>query len=41
VKKALEGTDIEAIKSAKDALNTHMQKIGEAMQGQAGRLLAF
>lgn len=36
VKKALEGTDIQAIKAAKDALNTNMQKIGEAMQGQAG-----
>ncbi|NGX37617.1 MAG: Chaperone protein DnaK [Chlamydiae bacterium] len=36
VKKALEGTDIDAIKAAKDALNTHMQKIGEALQGGAG-----
>ncbi|NGX59868.1 MAG: Chaperone protein DnaK [Chlamydiae bacterium] len=35
VKKALEGTDIDAIKAAKDALNTNMQKIGEAMQGGA------
>ncbi|NGX47026.1 MAG: Chaperone protein DnaK [Chlamydiae bacterium] len=35
VKKTLEGTDIDAIKAAKDALNTNMQKIGEAMQGQA------
>jgi len=33
VKKALEGTDDDAIKAAKEALNTHMQKIGEAMQG--------
>lgn len=36
VKKSLEGSDIEAIRLAKDSLNTHMQKIGEAMQGQAG-----
>ena len=32
VKKALEGQDIEAIKSATTALNKNMQKIGEAMQ---------
>ncbi len=32
VKKALQGTDIDAIKSAANELNTHMQKIGEAMQ---------
>ena len=32
VKKALEGTDLDAIKAAKEALNTHMQKIGEALQ---------
>lgn len=31
VKKALEGSDIARIKSAKDALEQHMQKIGEAM----------
>ena len=36
VKKALEGTDNAAIKAATDELNTHMQKIGEAMQSQAG-----
>jgi molecular chaperone DnaK len=34
VKKALEGTDIDRIKQASDDLNTFMQKIGEAMQGQ-------
>jgi len=33
VKKALEGQDSAAIKAAKDDLNSHMQKIGEAMQG--------
>jgi molecular chaperone DnaK len=32
VKKALEDKDIPAIKSAHTELNTHMQKIGEAMQ---------
>jgi molecular chaperone DnaK len=38
VKKALEGSDTAAIRSATDALNEHMQKIGEAMQaaGQGG-----
>ena len=36
VKKALEGSDIAAIRTAKDELNTHMQKIGEVMQQQAG-----
>jgi len=36
VKKALEGTDADAIKAARDDLNTHMQKIGEAMQGPGG-----
>lgn len=36
VKKALEGTNSDAIKAARDALNTHMQKIGESMQGGAG-----
>lgn len=34
VKKALEGSDISAIKAASGALNQHMQKIGEAMQQQ-------
>ena len=34
VKKALEGEDLQAIRSAKEELNTHMQKIGEAMQQQ-------
>ncbi len=32
VKKALEGEDSAAIKKATEELNTHMQKIGEAMQ---------
>ena len=32
VKKALESDDMSAIKHASDELNTHMQKIGEAMQ---------
>ncbi|MES2344502.1 MAG: molecular chaperone DnaK [Chlamydiota bacterium] len=36
VKKTLEGTDFAAIKKATDELNHHMQKIGEAMQAQAG-----
>lgn len=31
VKKALEGTDTDRIKSAKNELESHMQKIGEAM----------
>jgi molecular chaperone DnaK len=34
VKKALEGIDMDRIKQASDELNTFMQKIGEAMQGQ-------
>ncbi len=34
VKKALEGTNSALIRSTKDELNEHMQKIGEAMQGQ-------
>ena len=36
LKKALEGTDSATIKAATSALNTHLQKIGEAMQQQAG-----
>ncbi len=36
LKKALEGTDVEPIKTATAELNTHMQKIGEAMQKQGG-----
>ncbi|SCA62396.1 Chaperone protein DnaK [Chlamydiales bacterium SCGC AG-110-M15] len=36
VKKSLEGTDTPAIRRATDELNTHMQKIGEAMQANAG-----
>jgi molecular chaperone DnaK len=36
VKKAISSQDTAAIKSATEALNTHMQKIGEAMQKQAG-----
>lgn len=35
-KKALEGTDADAIKSASNELNTVMQKIGEHMQGDPG-----
>ncbi len=37
VKKALEGQNTTAIKAATDELNTHMQKIGEAMQKQGGQ----
>ncbi len=36
VKKALEGGQASMIRSAKDELYEHMQKIGEAMQSQAG-----
>jgi len=36
VKKSLESDDAEKIKAATDELNTHMQKIGEAMQQAAG-----
>ncbi len=36
LKKALESTDSATIKAATSALNTHLQKIGEAMQQQAG-----
>ncbi len=36
VKKAIEGGDTAAIKTARDELNTNMQKIGEVMQQQAG-----
>jgi molecular chaperone DnaK len=36
VKKALEQNNPELIKAAHDELSAHMQKIGEAMQGQAG-----
>jgi len=32
VKKALEGSDIAAIRAATDQLNAHMQKIGESLQ---------
>lgn len=35
VKKALETTDHDRIKAAYEELNSHMQKIGEAMQAQA------
>ena len=35
VKKALKGNDISSIKSAKEDLNKHMQKIGEVMQSAA------
>lgn len=37
VKKALEGEDISAIKAAKEALESHMQKIGEVMAQAAGQ----
>lgn len=37
VKKALETKDTAAIKSASDDLNTHMQRIGEAMQRQGAQ----
>ncbi len=37
VKKALETKDTAAIKSASDELNTHMQRIGEAMQRQGAQ----
>jgi len=36
VKKALEGQDISTIKAATEELNSHMQKIGEAMQKAGG-----
>lgn len=36
VKKALETNDAAAIKSASEALNKHMQKIGESMQAPPG-----
>lgn len=36
LKKALEGSDSSQIKTASDALNQTMQKIGESMQKQAG-----
>jgi molecular chaperone DnaK len=36
LKKALESNDADAIKAASAALNTEMQKIGEAMQAHAG-----
>lgn len=36
VKKALEGDDLNKIKSAKNDLETHMQKIGEVMTQAAG-----
>ncbi len=36
LKQALEKDDLSDIKTARDELNTHMQKIGEAMQQQAG-----
>jgi molecular chaperone DnaK len=37
MKKALESDDMSAIKRASDDLNTHMQKIGEAMQKQGAQ----
>ncbi len=36
VKEALKGDDLDKIKHAKDELNSHMQKIGEAMRGASG-----
>jgi len=36
VKKALEGEDVQKIQSAKEALEKHMQKIGEAMSKAQG-----
>lgn len=36
VKKALEGTDMGRIRTAKDELESHMQHIGEAMAKAAG-----
>jgi molecular chaperone DnaK len=36
VKKAVESNDAAAMKAATEELNTHMQKIGEAMQKQQG-----
>jgi molecular chaperone DnaK len=36
VKKALEGSDINAVRTAKQELETHMQHIGEAMSKAAG-----
>ncbi len=36
VREALKGEDADKIRSAKDALATHMQKIGEVIQGAAG-----
>ena len=35
VRNAIQGGDIERIKRARDELNTHMQKIGEAMRSHA------
>lgn len=40
VKKALEKGDPAVIKAAKDDLNTHMQKIGESMQGAGAQATA-
>ncbi len=37
LKEALKGTHLPQINKAKDELNTHMQKIGEAMQASAGQ----
>lgn len=36
VREALKGDQIDKIRAAKDELNEHMQKIGEAMRGSAG-----
>lgn len=37
LKEALKGTNLTQINKAKDELNTHMQKIGEAMQASAAQ----
>lgn len=36
VREALKGDNMDKIRQTKDELNTHMQKIGEAMRGSAG-----
>ena len=36
VREALKGEDLDKIREAKDELNAHMQKIGEAMKANAG-----
>ena len=36
VRSALQGTDVEAVRRSVDALNTSMQKIGQAVYASAG-----